>query len=160
MRNLFKIIVLLIMLSFAGKCLAQDAFEEENKRRLEKALTHEDSLAKVMQWKPLKDGLFVSKFGDIAFRTAYVTGGELVPTYQKTLDCCDNSKSLKDIIDITTFKQLSGDWGWGGYFKDKSHIYHFFGNSGGGFLNIVEEADYATFEIINDCYGCDKKSYL
>lgn len=157
MKNLSKITVLLIMLSFTGKSLAQDIFEEKNKQRLEKARTYEDSLMKVMEWKPLKAGLSISKYGDIGFKTQYhVSGLETVETYITTFCCCTTGKSFKEVIDTATFEQIAGDWGWGGYFKDKNNIYHFFGNSGGGILSIVEEADYGTFEIVNDCYGRDK----
>jgi hypothetical protein len=45
--------------------------------------------------------------------------------------------------------------GWGGYFKDSGHVYHFFGNSGGGNLSIAD-VDYKTFENLSDCYARDK----
>jgi hypothetical protein len=126
------------------------------KKRVLKAKKFEDSLAKVMHWKPLRDNLYVSKFGDIGFKTAYVIHPpELIETY-KTYLCCEEGNPLKDIIDIESFRLIGGDWGFGGYFKDKNHIYHFFGDSGGGNLTIVEDADYPTFEIVNDCYGRDK----
>lgn len=116
----------------------------------------EDSVAKVMRWKPIRDNLYVSKFGDVGFRTMYhISESETVETYRTDL-CCEEGNRLKDIIDIETFEQIGGDWGWGGYFKDKNHIYHFFGNSDGGNLSIVEGADRATFEIVCCCYGRDK----
>lgn len=157
MKTLFKILLLWGMLLSSNESSAQNSFEQENQRRFEKARIYEDSIGKAMEWKLTKNGLYISKFGDVAFKTAYIAGGELVTTYRKTMNCCDsNSKPLRDVIDTSTFKQIGGDWGWGGYFKDKNHIYHFFGNSGGGFLSIVDEADLKTFEIINDCYGRDK----
>ena len=126
------------------------------KQRVVKAKRYEDSLVKVMQWKPLQDGLYISKFGDIAFKTAYVLDPpNFIETY-RTKFCCQDGEAFKDVIDIKTFRLIGGDWGWGGYFKDKNHIYHFWGNSGGGNFYIVDEADLATFEIVSDCYGRDK----
>ncbi|WP_164879172.1 DKNYY domain-containing protein [Flavobacterium cerinum] len=123
---------------------------------MEKALAYEDSLMKVMQWEPLKDGLSISRFGDIGFKTSYVVSRESITTYRTSFGCCNEGQPFKDIIDISTFKQIGGDWAWGGYFKDKNHIYHYFGNSGGGNFYIVDEVDNKTFEIINNCYGRDK----
>lgn len=137
--------------------LADDSYyDSEDAARLAKARILEDSIAKVMQWKPLKDGLSISKFGDIGFKTSYIVSRKDVATYRTSLGCCKYGKSFKDVIDIATFRLIGGDWAWGGYFKDKNHIYHFFGNSGGGDFSIVEEADYPSFEILNGCYGRDK----
>lgn len=149
------IILLLLTSTFTIKSHAQTN-EKKDRRNLEKTLAYEDSLIKVMHWKPIKHGLSISKFGDIGFKTSYIVSRENVTTYRTSFGCCNEGKPFKDIIDIATFKQIGGDWAWGGYFKDKNHIYHYFGNSGGGNFYIVDEVDNATFEIINNCYGRDK----
>ncbi|MDV6169999.1 DKNYY domain-containing protein [Flavobacterium sp. DG1-102-2] len=157
MRNHIKFIFVLVLIFLnLNKCKAQDTEEDRSKKRLERAINYEDSLAKAMNWRPLKDGFSISKYGDIGFKTSYIVSREAVTTYRTFFGCCNDGKSFKDVIDIKTIKQIGGDWAWGGYFKDKNYIYHFWGNSGGGNFEIVNEADYATFEIVNNCYGRDK----
>jgi len=124
---------------------------ENDSTRLVKAKKYEDSIAKIMQWKPLKDGwLYVNKFGDIGFKSYYhISAAETVDTYRIHFN--DKEKTpYKNVIDTATFKNISPLSGFGTYFKDKNHIYHYWGNSGGGNFYIADEVDLKTFRIIGE----------
>jgi hypothetical protein len=111
-----------------------------------------------LQWKPAtKDSLlWISKNGDVGIRSAYhLEANDMVECYLTNFN--DSLRTpYKNVIDPATYKLFAGDgYGFGGYFKDKKHIYHFWGNSGGGGFAIVD-VDYNTFKNLSDCYAIDK----
>lgn len=108
-----------------------------------------------LQWKKLRCGLYINKNGVLGFKDYRVIGSERLVTeeYYITKLGFDEGKPLQAIIDTATFYELGNT-----YYKDKDHIYHFYGMAGGGSFYIFDEADYTTFEILGDCYARDKNS--
>lgn len=127
----------------------------EREQELMEEKMHLDSLNETLQWKEIRDNLYINKDGDLGFKTAsFRPNIEWIDFYITNFKD-EEKKAFKDIIDVKSFKLIGGDSGWGGYYKDKNHIYHFFSTSDGGTFYIVKEADYATFEIMQDCYARD-----
>lgn len=157
MKNvLYVILISFLFLSCNGQTKGEKAQDKVAKRR-DSIRATEAAINKNLQWKPVtKDSLlWKNKNGDIGIRSAYyVEPDELVETYL-TKFCDEANTPYKNIIDAETFKLITGNMGWGGYFKDSRHVYHFFGNSGGGNLSIAD-VDYKTFENLSDCYARDK----
>lgn len=130
------------------QCLDDIEFEKyiKIKNRLH-SLTLQD------KWKKLNCGLWINKKGDVGFKDNKVIGmeGLISVEYYITKLGFNEDEPLNKIIDTTTFRELGNT-----YYKDKNHIYHFYGMVGGGSFYIFDKADYATFEILGDCYAKDK----
>lgn len=160
MKKILHCIIFFIVLILSYSCKGQ----EENPIELVEDVGHTnfDSIRAIdkkrnleLNWKPInKDSLlWRNKYGDIGIRSQRYLG-ELTECYLTNFNDAEKTP-YKDIIDVSTFKLIAGDLGWGGYFKDKNNIYHFWGNScGGGFY--VEDADYKTFKVMNSCFLKDK----
>jgi hypothetical protein len=117
----------------------------------------EEELNSELQWKPVnKDSLlWKSKNGDIGIRTSFYRDdtGHIESYLTNFRDSLNTPYA--DVIDSTTYTLIVGGYGFGGYFKDRKNIYHFFGNSGGGSFYIVDGADHNTFKSLNNCYAID-----
>lgn len=115
-----------------------------------------DSINKALKWKEIEDGLYVNKNGEIGIWSfKLLDPPDYGYVYYQTCFNDENQTSLNAVIDLKTFRLVAGD-GFGAYYKDKGHIYHSFGTSGGSNFSIQAEADLSTFQIINDCYAKDK----
>lgn len=127
--------------------------ESDEIKKCETYLKILDSINLSLEWRLLKCGLWQNKLGEIGFKTSRVicSDKQIIADDYITNFGFDENPPLKDIIDTTTFRELGNT-----YFKDKNHIYHFYGMSGGGSFCIFEKADYETFEILGDCYAKDK----
>lgn len=114
-----------------------------------------DSINKSLNWKKLNCGLYINKNDEIGFKDLRVIGGDRLITeeYYITRLGFNEGEKLSKIVDTTTFKELGNT-----YYKDRNHIYHFYGMAGGGSFYIFDEADYETFEILGDCYAKDKNN--
>lgn len=125
-------------------------------KKAERIRHYNDSLNTAKQWKLISGDLYISKDGDIGIIDArlLIPPDDFITVYQYTF-CDQNRTPLNAVIDVKSFKFLAGS-GWGAYYRDKNHIYHSFGTSGGSNFSIAEEADVATFKILNDCYAKDK----
>lgn len=140
------------------KVLTDKVYDSIAKARYTAAKKYNDSLAIVMQWQPVNTDslLWRSKNGDIGFPTSSFRTPDYYLAFYMTHFNDEKHTEFKDVIDATTYKLISGDgYGYGAYFKDKKHIYNFWGNSDGGGFEIVD-ADYKTFENLSDCYARDK----
>lgn len=126
-------------------------------KRNAKRIAYNDSINAIMQWEEVRDGLFISQYGDLGFESFQLLDPKDYSgfTYYQTVFCNEDRTPLNQIVDAETFKHIAGG-GFGAYYKDKNHIYHTFGTSGGNNFSLLEKADYATFRIIDDCYGVDK----
>jgi hypothetical protein len=107
-----------------------------------------DSFNSILEWKALKEGLYISKNGDIGLKSFEMNDKISITVYISEL-CCDGKK-LKHIIDTTSFKYLGSS-----FYRDKNNIYTHYNMSDGGNFWIVG-ADVATFEILGNCYARDK----
>lgn len=155
MKNTIVILFLFFAFSFS---FAQVSEHETDKARIERATrqkAHIDSLNQTLGWKEIRDGLYVNKKGDIGFQVVRLITKEASVTDYITEFY--KYGALKNIIDIKTFRRIAGENAYGGYYKDKKRIYHYFGNTSGGSFSVVEEADYPTFTIIAECYAIDKR---
>lgn len=125
-------------------------------KRAEKIRQYNDSLNAAKQWKLISGDLYISKDGDIGIIDArlLIPPDDFITVYQFTF-CDENRTPLNAVIDPKSFKFLAGS-GWGAYYRDKNHIYHTFGTSGGSNFSIADDADVSTFKILNDCYAKDK----
>lgn len=156
------VLILLIICSLAScenKKMATDQNDivvelSEREKRLIQHKISLDSINKELEWKEIRDGLYINKKGDLGFKVMRMLSERKYAVDYIT--CFFNANPLKEVIDINTFKLIAGDNAWGGYYKDKNNIYHYFGTSGGGSFSIVQEADYTTFEVLKDCYMRDK----
>ncbi|WP_417355298.1 DKNYY domain-containing protein [Flavobacterium sp.] len=115
-----------------------------------------DSINKALKWKEVADGLYVNKHGEIgiwSFRL--LDPPDYGYVYYQTCFSDENQTPLNSVIDLKTFRLLAGG-GFGAYYKDKGHVYHSFGTSGGSNFSVQDEADIETFNILNDCFAKDK----
>jgi hypothetical protein len=110
--------------------------------------TKVDSINSILEWKALKEGLFISKNGDIGLKSVEMNDINSITVYISEL-CCEGKK-LKNIIDTASFKYLGSS-----FYRDKNNIYtHYVMSDGGNFW--IVGADVATFEILGNCYARDK----
>lgn len=121
----------------------------------------EDSTAKIEQWKPLKGRfLWINKYGDIGYSNTYIMETYIGPYTPNKTYFSNINISLKWIIDIASFKQITRnkEFFWGIYFKDNNNVYYFseFLRKGSDVFNIVEGADPNSFEMLSNCYARDK----
>ena len=115
-----------------------------------------DSINKALKWKEIADGLYVNKDGEIGIWSfKLLDPPDYGYVYYQICFNDENQTPLNAVIDLKTFRLIAGDE-FGAYYKDKVHIYHSFGTSGGSNFSIQAEADPSTFQIINDCYAKDK----
>jgi hypothetical protein len=127
--------------------------EREQKMMQEKMRL--DSLNQTLEWKEIRDGLFVNNRGDVGFKTAsYRPDIEFTAFY--ITDFRNLNRPLNKVVDTRSFKLIAGEYPYGAYYKDKARIYHFFNTSDGGSFSIVDEADYNTFTDLGYCYARDK----
>jgi len=122
---------------------------------LKKYLVKIDSVNLALNWKKLQCGLYINKDDEIGFKFNMVVGirHDGYTTAYRTYLCCDEeSKSLKSVVDTTTFKHLGS-----AFYKDKRNIYHYYDMAGGGRFSIYEGVDYKTFKVIGDSYAKDKE---
>lgn len=112
-----------------------------------------DSLTLQENWKELNCGLWINNNADIGFKDHKVIGmeGLISVEYYITKLGFNEGEPLNKMIDTTTFRELGNT-----FYKDKNHIFHFYGMAGGGSFYIFDKADYETFEILGDCYAKDK----
>ncbi len=127
--------------------------ENDEIKKCEQYLNKLDSVNISLEWKLLKCGLWQNKLGEIGFKTNRVicSDGQVIAEDYITKFGFDENPPLKDIIDTATFRELGNT-----YYKDKNHIYHHYGMSGGGSFYIFDKADYQSFQILGDCYAKDK----
>ncbi|RZL39839.1 MAG: hypothetical protein EOP00_27405 [Pedobacter sp.] len=112
-----------------------------------------DSLNNSLKWRLIKDNLYINKNGDLGFKEYKDLGDEGLTrvTDYITKFGFNEGKTLKSVIDTTTFKDLGSN-----FYKDKKHIYHYYSMLGGGQFYIDTNVDYKTFEVIGDVYAKDK----
>jgi len=109
------------------------------------------------EWEKLRCGLYINKKGELGFATepnyVNIPASELKPEQcanvfiTKMGSSANEMQKLNDIVDTATFEQLGAD-----YYKDKSHIYNFYGMCESGYLTIFAD-DTATFKVIGCCYA-------
>lgn len=128
--------------------------EEIEKNYYSEIKEENEKITKSQNWKRLKCGLFINKDGEIGFEDQRgLNEGMVSVTYYLTKFGFNENPTLKSVIDTTTFRELGNT-----YYKDKNHIYHYYGMAHGGQFYIFDEVDYATFEILGDCYAKDKNN--
>ncbi len=109
-----------------------------------------DSINKTLDWKIMKNNLWINKNGELGIKTTE-SNEEGIDIERYITELCCEGKSLKSIIDTASFEFLGSS-----FYKDKNNIYTHYIMSDGGNFWIVKEADVLTFEIIGDCYAKDK----
>ena len=112
-----------------------------------------DSLNTTLRWKLIRDGLYINKNREIGFYEVRALGAEAMLSVDNyiTKFGWGEGKSLKSVIDMASFIGLGSS-----FYKDKNHIYEYYGMAYGGYLSIFGKADYKTFEVIGDAYARDK----
>jgi hypothetical protein len=141
------------LLSFAGiqNIRCPNEFERQQDKKLAQAV---DSTNRSLQWRLLKDDLWVNKKGDIGLKEMIAVGSEgltFVDSYLTRIGF-NTEEPLSTIIDTSTFQKLNS-----AFYKDKKHIYRYYAMAYGGSFCIFEEADQATFVALGDCYAKDKR---
>lgn len=127
--------------------------EEIEKQHFEAVVKSIDSTNQILDWKLQNNGLWISKKGDWAIKEIIAIGPEGMKQadhYISQMGFNDN-EPLKEIIDSATFQKLNTS-----FYKDKNHVYRYYGMVYGGSFSIFPEADPATFEVLNKCYAKDK----
>lgn len=162
MRTIFYFLLIAIACSCKSKNIEKEVYSpkpETVKKELDrtaKLIAYNDSLNKSLQWKQVEDDLYINKGGELgirAFRLLEPPDDGYV--YYQTCLRDEKNTPLNKVVDAKTYKRIGGG-GYGAFYKDKKHIYHTFGTSGGTNFSVVEESDYATFKIIDDCCAKDK----
>lgn len=111
-----------------------------------------DSVNKSLNWKLIKHNLYRNKNGDIGFQENRSLGeGTITVIDYITKFGFNDGKPLKSVIDTATFEDLGSS-----YYKDKKHIYTYYGMLAGGSFSIDSIVDYKTFKVIGDTYAKDK----
>ncbi|QEE49950.1 hypothetical protein FUA48_10270 [Flavobacterium alkalisoli] len=156
MRN-FILLCLFTVLCGWGVAIAQEGdvptidFDGEQYLKYKKSI---DSLNVDLEWKEIRDGLYINKKGEIGFIGMEVAPNATIIMYQTTF--WDGEETpLKAIVDTLTFSKLGGS-DFGAFYKDKNHIYHAFATTDGANFSYYDEADYKTFKVLNDSYAIDK----
>lgn len=108
---------------------------------------------KQMRWKELSCALwYSSKNNVLGFKTEKVISLDNWTTTDFYITEIED-KPLIQIVDTASFVSLGAE-----FYKDKNHIYEYYAMSGGGFFRFFRQADYASFEVLNDCYAKDARN--
>ena len=148
MKKIFLMCFILLIILISAKC-AKETKPSKN-------ISNQTLVNQATNWKKLKCGLYINKNAEIGFEDYKSSEkGIIIEKYYITHFGFNDfkEKSLKQIIDTATFRELGNT-----YYKDKNHIYHFYGMAGGGQFYVFDKADYGTFEVLSDCYAKDKNS--
>ncbi|WP_104381453.1 DKNYY domain-containing protein [Sphingobacterium sp. HMA12] len=141
------------LLSFAGiqNIRCPNEIERQRDKMLAQAL---DSTNRRLEWRLLKDDLWINKNGDIGLKEMVPVGNEgiiFVDSYLTRMGF-NTEEPLNTIIDTSSFQKLNS-----AFYKDKKHIYRYYAMAYGGSFSTFEEADHATFVALGDCYAKDKR---
>ncbi|MEM8763706.1 MAG: DKNYY domain-containing protein [Bacteroidota bacterium] len=109
-----------------------------------------DSINNIRNWIQIREGLWRDINGELGIKT--IERIEKGIDIERYITCCEG-KSLKYLIDTTSFKFLGSS-----FYKDKNHVFTHFDMADGGIVWILEEADVSTFKVIGDCYAKDKNN--
>jgi hypothetical protein len=146
MRDFICLIFAILVLSCVGR---KKDYTKDRVTGIDRYKIKIDSINALLEWKPLKEGLYISKNGDIGFKTVEMTEeGVSIDHYLKQL-CCDGIK-LKSVIDTASFEFMGSS-----FYRDKNNVYTHYDMADGGNFWIVG-ADVKTFEILGNCYARDK----
>ena len=114
--------------------------------------SHQKKLA--VQWRPIKGGLYLNNKKEVGYKISVGVGQEAkdgnIDIYMTKLDDGE-STPLNKIIDTATFKNINN-----AFYKDKNHVYRYYGMVYGGTFNIYEEGDPKSFKSLGRCYARDK----
>ena len=111
---------------------------------------------------PLKNDLYINKFGEVAYRAYDKTVPEDI-RYQfllfvnnfDTTKFYDQQKEIRYVVDTATFEFL-GDL----YYLDKRYAYYHFPTMDGGFFSIIWGADMKTFHILGASWYAKDKFHI
>ncbi|WP_052123305.1 DKNYY domain-containing protein [Flavobacterium beibuense] len=138
-------------LTFAQDDVSTTEFNKARRLKYKKSL---DSINKDLQWREIRDGLYINRKGDIGFVGKELMFEASVTIYQ-TIFRDGEETPLKAVVDTLTFRKLGGS-GFGAYYKDKNRIYHTFATTSGSNLSYYNAADIKTFKVLNNSYATDK----
>ncbi len=127
--------------------------EEIEKQHFETVVKSIDSANRASGWKLQKNGLWISRKGDWAVKEIIAVGPEgmkQADNYITRMGFNDH-EPLRQIIDTATFQKLNSS-----FYKDKNHVYRYYGMAYGGSFSVFPEADPQTFEVLSGCYAKDK----
>lgn len=127
--------------------------EEIEKQHFEAVVKSIDSTNQALGWKLQENGLWISRKGDLAIKEIIAVGPEGMKQadHYITRMGFNDGESLKKIVDTATFQKLNTC-----FYKDKNHVYRYYGMAYGGSFSVFPEADPATFEVLSECYAKDK----
>jgi len=152
MKYIFLILsVFTVVMISCKKQMPQNAVQTERNERIKKIKENVDKLNKEKEWKLIKDNLYISKNGDLGFKTMEATEEGIFIDRYLTHVFVDDFVLMNNVIDSKTFEFLGSS-----FYKDKNHIYSHFVMADGGTFSVVEDADINTFQVIGDCYAKDK----
>lgn len=119
------------------------------------------------QWTLVRDNLYINSKQQLALKFPYASRCSMFLSEHIHIDESlplrhdrfylhlgfggEEEPSLKDTIDVKTFRQLAQS----DFYKDKNHIYRYFDMLDGGNFGIFE-ADSPSFEVLDECYAKDK----
>lgn len=147
---------------FFGIFLLFNACNSSHKQGIERTAvsdTFDYSLpADFAQYKKIKYNFYRSKWGRLVeLKFAFQEKAPFKAFFDSTesVTCADSTCEvlLDDLLDIETFQNLEST----DFSKDEKHVYYFYSNSGGGFRNVIDSADPASFKPLADYrWGIDK----
>lgn len=124
---------------------------QTRENKMKEMLYRIDSTNNILDWKKLNCGLYLNKEKEIGLQISFGTEVGATTSYITHLCCDEESKSIKSVIDTTTFKYLGST-----FYKDKRNIYHYYDMAYGGRFFIYKGVDYKTFRVVGDSYAKDK----
>lgn len=145
--------ILLIICSLFSCCPGE---RQEHVHLSEKHTAHVPDSS---DWRKMACGLFMSPEGELGFASnpeiANFTNAE-IKAYSKKREMCKNQflttfghegeVHLYTVIDTTTFESIDA-----GLFKDKNHIYSYYGMCDGGYFYIFS-SDTSSFRLLSAYY--------
>ena len=156
MKILATILIVLMPIVYIQAQVDDDFNGEKEYNQLWQRKRIIDSTNITLEWREIRDNLWINKFDNLGFKASRKIAVMMeVQDYKLHFDLEDN-RSLKDVIDISTFKRIAGDDSAAMY-QDKNNIYHFSEHLAEYGFVILHHANYNSFKPLNDWYAIDKK---
>ena len=134
-----------------GEDITEETEVNNRTQKLENTIIRLDSINESLDWKLIKNNLYLNNKNELGFQIDYVT--EISSTRNYISHFCDTNTPLIKIIDTDTFKHIGST-----FYKDKNNIYHYFNMAYGSRFSIYKGVDYNTFKVVGDHYAKDKNN--
>lgn len=133
------------------------------KKQVRDSLPQKDTLSEdSAAFYPLKNDLYINKFGEVAYRAFDQTVPEDIQEiflqYVNNFDTLKlegQKKEIRFVVDTGSFEFL-GDL----YYRDKRYAYYHFPTMDGGFFSIIWGADLKTLRVVDESWYAKDKFHI